>query len=226
MRPICLSGCRSSAFFETSFGRIYDRDVRARRRAAGRRGHGVGRGGRRGEPLLQQGDHRNGWHIISEFLAPRVLGREFDHPREISRRCGASAAQHGEGRARDGGVGSPRAPRAAALARCSAARARPIAVRRVDRHSGFARRSRRDASSRARRRAISASRSRSSPVGTSAPVEAIRERSATCRSWSTPTPPTGGDAALLGALDAFDLMMIEQPLDYDDREDHAALQRR
>jgi O-succinylbenzoate synthase len=33
------------------------------------------------------------------------------------------------------------------------------------------------------------------------------------------------DATHLAALDAFDLMMIEQPLDYDDVADHAALQR-
>src|SRR5262249_37720965 len=37
---------------------------------------------------------------------------------------------------------------------------------------------------------------------------------------------TIADAARLAALDDFDLMMIEQPLDYDDIADHAALQRR
>ena len=36
---------------------------------------------------------------------------------------------------------------------------------------------------------------------------------------------TLADAAHLARLDAFDLMMIEQPLDYDDIADHAALQR-
>ena len=36
---------------------------------------------------------------------------------------------------------------------------------------------------------------------------------------------TLADAPLLRALDEFDLMMIEQPLAYDDREDHAKLQR-
>src|SRR5262249_36081618 len=35
-----------------------------------------------------------------------------------------------------------------------------------------------------------------------------------------------GDADHLAALDAYDLMMIEQPLDYDDVADHALLQRR
>ena len=34
------------------------------------------------------------------------------------------------------------------------------------------------------------------------------------------------DAARLAELDRFDLTMIEQPLDYDDIRDHAALQRR
>jgi L-alanine-DL-glutamate epimerase-like enolase superfamily enzyme len=37
---------------------------------------------------------------------------------------------------------------------------------------------------------------------------------------------TLGDADHLAQLDRFDLMMIEQPLDYDDIADHAALQRR
>jgi O-succinylbenzoate synthase len=37
---------------------------------------------------------------------------------------------------------------------------------------------------------------------------------------------TAADADHLGALDAFDLMMIEQPLDYDDVVEHAGLQRR
>jgi O-succinylbenzoate synthase len=37
---------------------------------------------------------------------------------------------------------------------------------------------------------------------------------------------TMDDADHLAKLDAFDLMMIEQPLDYDDIADHAALQRR
>ena len=37
---------------------------------------------------------------------------------------------------------------------------------------------------------------------------------------------TLGDAAHLAALDRFELMMIEQPLDYDDVRDHAALQAR
>ena len=37
---------------------------------------------------------------------------------------------------------------------------------------------------------------------------------------------TAEDSAHLAALDAFDLMMIEQPLDYDDLVQHARLQRR
>src|SRR6185436_2633063 len=37
---------------------------------------------------------------------------------------------------------------------------------------------------------------------------------------------TLADADHLARLDAYDLMMIEQPLDYDDSADHACLQRR
>ena len=39
-------------------------------------------------------------------------------------------------------------------------------------------------------------------------------------------PTRLADAAHLGRLDAYDLMMIEQPLDYDDVMDHVALQQR
>ena len=76
------------------------------------------------------------------------------------------------------------------------------------------------------RRATAASRSRSSRDGTS-----------TRSSWSAQqfggvplmvdanAAYTLADAAHLAALDRFDLMMIEQPLEYDDIRDHAALQR-
>ena len=76
-------------------------------------------------------------------------------------------------------------------------------------------------------RATAASRSRSSRDGTSP-----RSRRSASRFGAIPlmvdanAAYTLGDAEHLAALDRFDLMMIEQPLDYDDVRDHAELQRR
>jgi O-succinylbenzoate synthase len=57
-------------------------------------------------------------------------------------------------------------------------------------------------------------------------VEKVRERYPDIRLMvDANSAYTLEDAPLLRALDGFDLMMIEQPLAYDDREDHAKLQR-
>lgn len=57
-------------------------------------------------------------------------------------------------------------------------------------------------------------------------VEAVRSRFPGVRLMvDANSAYTLEDISLLRALDAYDLMMIEQPLAYDDREDHAKLQR-
>ncbi|HEX8116636.1 MAG TPA: o-succinylbenzoate synthase, partial [Pyrinomonadaceae bacterium] len=57
-------------------------------------------------------------------------------------------------------------------------------------------------------------------------VEKVRERFPDIRLMvDANSAYTLEDAPLLRALDEFDLMMVEQPLAYDDREDHAKLQR-
>jgi O-succinylbenzoate synthase len=59
------------------------------------------------------------------------------------------------------------------------------------------------------------------------PVEAVRTRFAAIPLMVDANAAyTAADADHLARLDAFDLMMIEQPLDYDDVADHAMLQRR
>jgi len=69
-------------FFETSFGRSYDRTfVLARMEGEGHEGWG--------EAVAEAHPYYSGettetvWHIVTEFLAPLVLGREFGHPREV-----------------------------------------------------------------------------------------------------------------------------------------------
>jgi O-succinylbenzoate synthase len=69
-------------FFETSFGRTYDRTfVLARMEGEGHEGWG--------EAVAEAHPYYSGettetvWHIVTEFLAPLVVGREFAHPREV-----------------------------------------------------------------------------------------------------------------------------------------------
>jgi O-succinylbenzoate synthase len=69
-------------FFETSFGRVYDRAfvlVMLEDRGA----VGLGECVADGTPYYSAETTRTAWHIIAEFIAPLVLGREFPHPRDI-----------------------------------------------------------------------------------------------------------------------------------------------
>ncbi|HEX6976169.1 MAG TPA: hypothetical protein VF147_17300, partial [Vicinamibacterales bacterium] len=69
-------------FFETSFGRIYDRPfllVTLRDQGA----EGVGECVADANPFYSSETTATAWHIITEFIAPLVIGREFAHPREI-----------------------------------------------------------------------------------------------------------------------------------------------
>jgi O-succinylbenzoate synthase len=69
-------------FFETSFGRSYERSfILARMEGEGHEGWG--------EAVAEAHPYYSGettgtvWHIVTEFLAPLVVGREFEHPRDV-----------------------------------------------------------------------------------------------------------------------------------------------
>jgi O-succinylbenzoate synthase len=69
-------------FFETSFGRTYDRTfVLARMEGEGH--DGWGEAVAEGHPYYSGETTETVWHIITAFLAPLVVGREFEHPREV-----------------------------------------------------------------------------------------------------------------------------------------------
>jgi O-succinylbenzoate synthase len=69
-------------FFETSFGRTYDRTfVLARMEGEGHEGWGEAVA--EGHPYYSGETTETVWHIITAFLAPLVVGREFEHPREV-----------------------------------------------------------------------------------------------------------------------------------------------
>jgi o-succinylbenzoate synthase len=70
------------SFFETSFGRSYDRTFLLIR-LEGDGAEGWGEAVAEANPYYSSETTETAWHIITEFLAPRLLGVTFEHPREI-----------------------------------------------------------------------------------------------------------------------------------------------
>ena len=69
-------------FFETSFGRIDDKHfILVRLDGEGATGHGECVAEQ--DPYYSSETNETVWHIITAFVAPRVLGVEFAHPREL-----------------------------------------------------------------------------------------------------------------------------------------------
>jgi len=69
-------------YFETSFGRTVDRQfilVTVEDSGA----VGIGECVADANPYYSAETTSTAWHIIAEFIAPIVLGRQFDHPREV-----------------------------------------------------------------------------------------------------------------------------------------------
>jgi O-succinylbenzoate synthase len=216
-------------FFETSFGRIYDRPFLLVTLHDGG-ASGVGECVADANPFYSSETTATAWHIIAEFIAPIVLGREFSHPRELfpalARVRGHNMAKAAvEMAAWDLFARQQGRPLCEVLGGSPDLIASGIAsgvsigiqdslgelVDRVEieRAAGY------------RRIKI-----KIKPGWDVEAVRAIRDRFGPIPLMVDANAAyTLDDAAHLAALDRFDLMMIEQPLDYDDVQDHAALQR-
>jgi O-succinylbenzoate synthase len=213
-------------FFETSFGRIDDRRfVLVRVEGGGESGYGECVADER--PYYSSETTETAWHIIGTFLAPRILGRAFAHPREV---FAAFRAVRGHNMAKaalemaawDLHARLEGLPLWAALG----GRDRPIASgvsigiqdsleQLVDRVEG-------ELAAGYRRIKI-----KIKPGWDVEAVRAIRSRCGAIPLMVDANAAYGlADAAHLAQLDVHGLMMIEQPLDYDDVRDHAALQAR
>ena len=217
-------------FFETSFGRVHDKEfILVRAEGEGVSGYGECVADR--DPFYSSETNTAAWHIISDFVAPRVLGVDFAHPREVFPALKAIrghnmakaavemaawdlyARQRGEPLSR--ALGGAR-DRIASGVSIGIQDSIPELLDRVDAElaAGY------------RRIKVKV---KPSPEWDLAPVEAIRARFGAiplmvdANAAYTAAPPL---VARLERLDAFGLMMIEQPLDYDDILDHAALQAR
>ena len=70
------------SFFETSFGRSYDRTFLLAR-VEGEGHEGWGEGVAEANPYYSSETTETAWHIITGFLAARVLGRTFAHPNQV-----------------------------------------------------------------------------------------------------------------------------------------------
>ena len=69
-------------FFETSFGRIHERPF-VLVTVEDNGSTGLGECVADANPYYSAETTRTAWHIIAEFIAPLLLGREFRHPREL-----------------------------------------------------------------------------------------------------------------------------------------------
>src|SRR5437868_14014601 len=70
------------AFFETSFGRIYDRTFIVVQ-VDGNGIEGLGECVADVDPYYSPETNVTAWHTIKDFLAPLLIGRTFEHPRNV-----------------------------------------------------------------------------------------------------------------------------------------------
>jgi O-succinylbenzoate synthase len=212
-------------FFETSFGRIDDKHFIV----VTLEGGGVTAYGEcvaEQDPFYSGETNETAWHIISEFVAPRVLGVEFAHPRDVFPALKAIrghnmakaavemaawdlfARQQGQPLARVLGGSRERIASGVSIGIQGSLAELESKVER-ELAAGYQR-----------------IKIKIKPGWDLAAVEAVRKRFGSIPLMVDANAAyTLADAPHLAALDQYDLMMIEQPLDYDDVADHAVLQR-
>ena len=213
-------------FFETSFGRTTERRVMLARveDADGAEGWGECTAGE--GPFYSEEWIDSAWDVTRAFLAPAVLGREI-----------AGAAEAGALMRRVRGNRMAKASVETACWDLEAKRAGVplwrhlggtqaeipcgVSIGIQDTHEQLLEKIERELAAGYQRIKI-----KIKPGWDREVVERVRERFPDVRLMvDANSAYTLEDAPLLRALDEYDLMMIEQPLAYDDREDHAKLQR-
>jgi O-succinylbenzoate synthase len=213
-------------FFETSFGRIDDKHF-ILVRVDGDGATGYGECVAEQDPYYSAETNETAWHIIAEFVAPRVLGVAFAHPRDLFPALKAIRGHHMAKAAVEMAAWDLYAKqRGEPLSRTLDGRRERIASgvsigiqRSLDE---LAAKVERELAAGYRRIKI-----KIKPGWDLDAVEMVRDRfGAIPLMVDANAAYTLADADHLAELDRFELMMIEQPLDYDDIADHAALQRR
>jgi O-succinylbenzoate synthase len=215
-------------FFETSFGRIHDRSfvlVTVQENGT----TGVGECVADANPFYSSETTRTAWHIIADFVAPHVLGRAFPHPRDVfaalSRIRGHQMAKAAvEMAAWDLFARQQDRPLAEVLGGSPEIMKRGIqagvSIGIQDSLGELADRVEVELAAGYRRIKI-----KIKPGWDVNAVRLLRERFDDIPLMVDANAAYGlHDAAHLKQLDAYELMMIEQPLEYDDIADHARLQ--
>jgi O-succinylbenzoate synthase len=212
-------------FFETSFGRVHDRQfVLVTLEEAGVTG--MGECVADANPYYSAETTRTAWHIIAEFLAPLVLGRTFAHPRDIfdalapvrghnmAKAAIEMAAWDLYARQQDVSLstllgGTRRSIESGVSIGIQDSLDQLVERVAIERSAGY------------RRVKI-----KIKPGWDVNAVERVRESCGDIPLMVDANAAyTLGDCEHLAELDRFELMMIEQPLDYDDIRDHARLQK-
>lgn len=213
------------SFFETSFGRVYDRTFLLVR-VEGEGHEGWGEAVAEANPYYSSETTATAWHIISEFLAPLVIGVEFADPRlvfpALRRVRGHNMAKAAVEMAMwDLFARAAGKPLSVLLGGTRDHIASGVSIGIQDNVEQLLQKIETELAAGYRRIKIKikpgwdvdvAARVRSQFPHVPLMVDANAAY-------------TVDDAAHLAKLDAFNLMMIEQPLDYDDVSDHATLQR-
>ena len=212
-------------FFETSFGRIHDRPFLLVT-VDGDGATGLGECVADANPFYSAETTRTAWHIIADFIAPLVLGRAFGHPRDL---YPALRVVRGHNMAKA-------AVEMAAWDLFAKQHGVPLCAvlggRRTEIESGVSIGIQDSLEQLVERVAIERAagyrrvKIKIKPGWDVDAVALIRERFGDIPLMVDANAAYSlADGPHLAALDRFDLMMIEQPLDYDDIRDHARLQR-
>lgn len=214
------------SFFETSFGRTHERSFLLVR-LEGDGCEGWGEAVAEANPYYSSETTETAWHIITGFLAPRLLGHYFDHPRDV---FPALRAVRGHNMAKaavemaawDLYARITKQPLSRLLGGTQARIASGVSIGIQDSLDELAAKIERELAAGYQRIKIK--------IKPGWDVDAVAMTRA--RFGAIPlmvdanAAYTLADAAHLAQLDAFDLMMIEQPLEYDDVSDHVELQRK
>jgi len=213
-------------FFETSFGRIHDRSfVLVVLEQDGIAGYGECVAD--ANPFYSAETTRTAWHIIHDFIAPMVVGRTFADPRDI---YGALQAIRGHNMAKaavemaawDLFARQQNVPLRHALGGTRSAIESGVSIGIQDSLEELAERVAVERDAGYRRVKIK--------IKPGWDIRAVDHLRATFGAFPLMVDANAAytleDAAHLAELDRFDLMMIEQPLEYDDIRDHARLQTR
>jgi len=212
-------------FFETSFGLSYDRTF-ILVRVQGDGEEGWGESVAEANPYYSSETTETVWHIVSGFIAPLIIGRRFAHPRDVypalKRIRGHNMAKAGvEMAIWDLYARATHQPLSKALGGTRDRIASGVSIGIQDSLDQLMDKIEKELAAGYQRIKI-----KIKPGWDLDAVERVRKTFGQIPlQVDANAAYTLEDAATLARLDPFKLLLVEQPLDYDDVMDHAVLQK-